>query len=103
MLFFFVCFLLVADQDECLVNNGGCSHHCVDQPMGFFCRCPDNMKLVSDSQCEGEWQPDGAAAKTTPPRDLFILYSYVRVVPFVLLTYYNTMQAMNVYPSKLSL
>lgn len=40
------------DQDECLVNNGGCSHYCVDQPMGFFCSCPDNMKLVSDSQCE---------------------------------------------------
>ncbi|XP_040897214.1 low-density lipoprotein receptor-related protein 8-like [Toxotes jaculatrix] len=40
------------DQDECLVNNGGCSHHCVDQPMGFFCHCPDNMRLVGDSQCE---------------------------------------------------
>nr|XP_020467750.1 low-density lipoprotein receptor-like isoform X2 [Monopterus albus] len=40
------------DQDECQVNNGGCSHHCVDQPMGFFCHCPDNMRLVADSQCE---------------------------------------------------
>ncbi|XP_038571501.1 low-density lipoprotein receptor-related protein 8-like isoform X2 [Micropterus salmoides] len=40
------------DQDECQVNKGGCSHHCVDQPMGFFCDCPDNMKLVGDSQCE---------------------------------------------------
>ncbi|GAA6232891.1 low-density lipoprotein receptor-like isoform X1 [Lates japonicus] len=40
------------EQDECQVNNGGCSHHCVDQPMGFHCRCPDNMRLVGDSQCE---------------------------------------------------
>ncbi|XP_041862489.1 low-density lipoprotein receptor-related protein 8-like [Melanotaenia boesemani] len=40
------------DQDECQVNNGGCSHYCVDQKMGFFCHCPDNMKLVDDSQCE---------------------------------------------------
>ncbi|XP_076583327.1 low-density lipoprotein receptor-related protein 8-like [Chaetodon auriga] len=40
------------DQDECKVNNGGCSHRCVDQPMGFVCACPDNMRLVRDSQCE---------------------------------------------------
>ncbi|XP_044056531.1 low-density lipoprotein receptor-related protein 8-like isoform X2 [Siniperca chuatsi] len=40
------------DQDECQVNNGGCSHLCVDQPMGFYCDCPDNMRLVRDSQCE---------------------------------------------------
>ncbi|XP_026179512.1 low-density lipoprotein receptor-related protein 8-like isoform X2 [Mastacembelus armatus] len=39
-------------QDECLINNGGCSHHCVDQPMGFYCHCPDNMRLVGDSKCE---------------------------------------------------
>ncbi|XP_070688328.1 low-density lipoprotein receptor-like [Pempheris klunzingeri] len=40
------------DQNECLVNNGGCSHRCVDQPMGFLCDCPDDMKLVGDIQCE---------------------------------------------------
>ncbi|XP_036833869.1 low-density lipoprotein receptor-related protein 8 isoform X3 [Oncorhynchus mykiss] len=40
------------DQNECLVNNGGCSHLCVDQPMGFLCDCPAGMRLVHDSQCE---------------------------------------------------
>ncbi|XP_028258864.1 low-density lipoprotein receptor-related protein 8-like isoform X2 [Parambassis ranga] len=40
------------DQNECLVNNGGCSHTCKDQPKGFLCMCPDNMRLVEDSQCE---------------------------------------------------
>lgn len=45
-----------ADQNECQVDNGGCSHECVDQSMGFHCRCPDNMRLVGDTQCEGEWQ-----------------------------------------------
>ncbi|KAK2835367.1 hypothetical protein Q5P01_015851 [Channa striata] len=39
-------------QNECQVNNGGCSHHCVDQPMGFLCHCPENMRLVTDNQCE---------------------------------------------------
>ncbi|XP_074490741.1 low-density lipoprotein receptor-related protein 8-like isoform X1 [Sebastes fasciatus] len=40
------------DQNECQVNNGGCSHRCVDLRMGFHCDCPDNMRLVGDSQCE---------------------------------------------------
>uniref|UniRef100_UPI003AAC17C3 low-density lipoprotein receptor-like n=1 Tax=Centroberyx gerrardi TaxID=166262 RepID=UPI003AAC17C3 len=40
------------DQNECLVNNGGCSHLCVDQPLGFLCDCPGNMRLVGDSRCE---------------------------------------------------
>ncbi|XP_041647325.1 low-density lipoprotein receptor-like [Cheilinus undulatus] len=40
------------DQNECKVNNGGCSHQCLDQPMGFICACPENMKLIRDSQCE---------------------------------------------------
>ncbi|KAG7230673.1 hypothetical protein INR49_025390 [Caranx melampygus] len=43
---------LECHQNECQVNNGGCSHECVDQPMGFHCRCPDNMRLVGDTQCE---------------------------------------------------
>ncbi|KAM8875172.1 low-density lipoprotein receptor-related protein 8-like isoform 2-T2 [Spinachia spinachia] len=40
------------DQNECQVNNGGCSHLCVDQPLGFHCDCPEDMRLVEDSQCE---------------------------------------------------
>ncbi|XP_019731047.1 low-density lipoprotein receptor-related protein 8-like isoform X2 [Hippocampus comes] len=40
------------EQNECLVNNGGCSHHCVDTGMGFHCECPDHMRLVGNSHCE---------------------------------------------------
>ncbi|KAJ8374708.1 hypothetical protein SKAU_G00052880 [Synaphobranchus kaupii] len=40
------------DQNECLQNNGGCSHICVDQPLGFVCDCPTGTRLVRDTQCE---------------------------------------------------
>ncbi|XP_062306137.1 low-density lipoprotein receptor-like [Osmerus eperlanus] len=40
------------DQNECRVNNGGCSHLCVDMPMGFLCDCPSGMRLVRDTHCE---------------------------------------------------
>ncbi|XP_060788621.1 low-density lipoprotein receptor-like isoform X2 [Neoarius graeffei] len=43
--------------NECEVNNGGCSHHCVDQPYGFVCDCPSGMRLMQDTWCE-----DNAAA-----------------------------------------
>lgn len=43
----------VSEENECESNNGGCSHHCVDQPLGFVCDCPSGMRLVQDTHCEG--------------------------------------------------
>ncbi|KPP63881.1 hypothetical protein Z043_117818, partial [Scleropages formosus] len=40
------------DRNECLEDNGGCSHLCIDQPMGFVCDCPSGMRLIQDTQCE---------------------------------------------------
>uniref|UniRef100_H3CXH4 EGF-like domain-containing protein n=1 Tax=Tetraodon nigroviridis TaxID=99883 RepID=H3CXH4_TETNG len=40
------------DQNECAVDNGGCSHGCRDLPLGFICECPRDMVLVGEYQCE---------------------------------------------------
>ncbi|KAK7889832.1 hypothetical protein WMY93_025392 [Mugilogobius chulae] len=40
------------DVNECLFDNGGCPYVCVDEPQGFHCDCPNNTRLVGDSQCE---------------------------------------------------
>ncbi|XP_021711663.1 very low-density lipoprotein receptor isoform X10 [Aedes aegypti] len=39
-------------KNECLENNGGCSHLCVDTPAGFYCDCKPGYKLVNNRTCE---------------------------------------------------
>ncbi|XP_065104474.1 low-density lipoprotein receptor-related protein 8-like isoform X2 [Paramisgurnus dabryanus] len=43
---------LGCDINECKDDNGGCSHLCVDLPLGFMCDCPSGMRLVKDTHCE---------------------------------------------------
>ncbi|XP_067250641.1 very low-density lipoprotein receptor-like [Chanodichthys erythropterus] len=40
------------DHNECELDNGGCSHMCIDLPYGFMCDCPSGMRLVKDTHCE---------------------------------------------------
>lgn len=40
--------------DPCAINNGGCSHDCVEGDGKAQCSCPVTMELLEDGKtCEG--------------------------------------------------
>ena len=47
--------LMFTDINECLVDNGGCSHGCVNTAGSHYCTCPRYLYLSDDnSTCTGK-------------------------------------------------
>lgn len=57
-----ICFLCIAaDVDECLVENGNCSHRCVNDLPGYHCECdsgdvlhPNELTCIPNANCTGD-------------------------------------------------
>ena len=52
---YLICITCYTDVDECLDNNGNCSHDCVNTNGSYHCECPVGYILQSNKRnCEGE-------------------------------------------------
>lgn len=48
--------LLLLDKDECSINNGGCSHTCVNTAGSYLCACPKGYTLSTNKfTCIGNY------------------------------------------------
>ena len=46
---------IITDSDECLENNGSCSHNCVNTEGSYYCHCPVGYNLQTNKHdCEGK-------------------------------------------------
>ena len=49
-------FLITIDINECLNNNGSCSHDCINTVGSYYCECPTGHHLQPNNHdCEGEY------------------------------------------------
>ena len=49
-------YFYITDANECLYNNGNCSHTCVNIAGSYYCVCYPGYILQSNQRdCEGEY------------------------------------------------
>lgn len=52
-------FTAVTDINECCIDNGGCSHQCINTFQSYKCACPDDMPILGadGKNCTREYGP----------------------------------------------
>lgn len=52
-----LCIILFVDINECLNDNAGCDHECMNTNGSYYCECNSGFQLSSDNHtCEGNYQ-----------------------------------------------
>uniref|UniRef100_A0A286ZR89 LDL receptor related protein 8 n=1 Tax=Sus scrofa TaxID=9823 RepID=A0A286ZR89_PIG len=70
--------------NECLHNNGGCSHICTDLKIGFECTCPAGYRLLDQKTCGVGRSPSLVFTNRHEVRRIdLVKRDYSRVIPML--------------------
>ncbi|XP_047417515.1 low-density lipoprotein receptor-related protein 8 isoform X9 [Sciurus carolinensis] len=70
--------------NECLHNNGGCSHICTDLKIGFECTCPAGFRLLDQKTCGAGKSPSLIFTNRHEVRKIdLVKRDYSRLIPML--------------------
>ncbi|KAB0402551.1 hypothetical protein E2I00_002584, partial [Balaenoptera physalus] len=70
--------------NECLHNNGGCSHICTDLKIGFECTCPSGYRLLDQKTCGAGRSPSLIFTNRHEVRRIdLVKRDYSRLIPML--------------------
>uniref|UniRef100_A0A8C9B3N8 LDL receptor related protein 8 n=1 Tax=Phocoena sinus TaxID=42100 RepID=A0A8C9B3N8_PHOSS len=70
--------------NECLHNNGGCSHICTDLRIGFECTCPSGYRLLDQKTCGAGRSPSLIFTNRHEVRRIdLVKRDYSRLIPML--------------------
>ncbi|XP_054538949.1 low-density lipoprotein receptor-related protein 8 isoform X5 [Pan troglodytes] len=70
--------------NECLHNNGGCSHICTDLKIGFECACPAGFQLLDQKTCGAGKSPSLIFTNRHEVRRIdLVKRNYSRLIPML--------------------